>query len=49
MKQKLVESGAKISCFGSVFRDQRYRNDSGNFSIFSTYSIFTGLGDSVKA
>ena len=34
MKQKLVESGAKISFFGSVFGAQRYRNDSDNFSIF---------------
>ena len=45
MKQKLVESKAKISLFGA----QRYRNDSDNFSFFSTHSIFTGLGDSVKA
>ena len=33
MKQKLVESGAKISLFGSVFGAQRYRNDSDNFSL----------------
>ena len=49
MKQKLVKLGAKISVFGSVFKAQRYRNNSDHFSFVSTHSIFTRLGDSVKA
>ena len=49
MKQKLVDSGAKISLFGSVFGAHRYRNDSDNFSFFFDTFNFTGLGDSVKA
>ena len=50
MKQKLLESGEKISLFESVFGAQHYRNDSDNFSFFffDTFN-FTGLGDSVKA
>ena len=39
MKQKFVESWRKLVFFGSVFEAQRYRNDSDNFSFFSTHSI----------
>ena len=39
IRQKLVESGAKIRLFRSVFGAQRYKNGSDNFSFFSIHSI----------